>query len=71
MVGFSWKKLNSRPENIEWLKTIYDKPLTEKQYIDGWLALPHHKLRTSRLRPARRYHFLKSQYGFFQGEDVK
>lgn len=69
MVEWNWEqaKAQNNPATYRFLRRWHNKALTEAEFIDLWLAMPTHKLRTSRRQPAKKYHRLKNKFGFFIG----
>lgn len=61
---FDWSKLGNRSSKyIDWLKSVYQTPMTEAEFAEGWHKL--YPTRTTESRPRKEYKFMKKQFGFF------
>ncbi len=73
---FDWeyaKKIRSK-ETYEYLLSVYDKPLSEDEFVKQYSELPRNKAHASKTRSPssarQNYRNLKYKFGFFQPKEA-
>ena len=79
MKEFNWEiyaAQGHRPEWIKWMKTNYDRPITEEEFVRAYQALrtadarPRKARRYGRSKVAAQYRNLRNDFGFFPNPQI-
>lgn len=65
LTRFDWKHAETRhrPETIEFLKSVFNKPISEEEFVKRYKSLPGSKRQPSKATTL--YSNLKARFGFF------
>lgn len=71
---FDWEKAKEihTKETVEFLKEVHDTPISEDEFVERYIKLPHNHYKATRHRnrkfAAKQYNRLKIRFGFFGGK---